>query len=118
MGWKSTDIMGRMRLFNCVRLFTASQSADCFFKILLVLETIGTMLKCVYRIYAFLEKYQNKKIIHVMGDCISLSFHIFKFTKLGREFRKSDSGAYSNDEINFDPYWSIVRRHLRSLQPV
>jgi hypothetical protein len=35
------------------------------------------MLKYVYRFYAFLQNYQNKKLICVRGNSIFLSFRIF-----------------------------------------
>jgi len=40
------------------------------------------MLKYVYRIYAFLEKYQKKKLIRVRGHPIFLSFRIFNLQNL------------------------------------
>jgi hypothetical protein len=40
-------------------------------------ETIAAMLKYLYKFYAFLQKYQNKKLIYERGSPMSLSFRIF-----------------------------------------
>jgi len=42
----------------------------------------------------------------MLGEILSVFPHL-SFTKLGCEFRKSDSGVYSSDETNFDRYWSV-----------
>ena len=40
------------------------------------------MLKYVYIFYALLETYQNKKLVHVKGDPVSLSFRFFNLQNL------------------------------------
>ena len=42
-----------------------------------------------------------------------MTMHGQSHIKLGCEFRKSDSGVYSSDEINFDPYCAIVKRPFK-----